>query len=67
MCRQVVPERLHLLVSRTLKWHVRNLVEPYEVDTAIEPFQQLHELLCMGHTVVDAAEYDIFKRQASLV
>ena len=64
---QEVTELLHLLIIHPMQWDVWNLVETDEVDTAVEPLQELDDRLGMLHTVVHTLEDDILERETTLV
>ena len=58
---EIVAKVFHLLVVGTMKGHVGDGVEAYEIDPALQTIDKAHYLASMHHRVVDTAEDDILE------
>ena len=61
MLREVVTERLHLLIAGSFQIHTRYLVKTNQVDPALQSFEQLDDSPCMLLGIIHTAEDDVFE------
>lgn len=64
---QYVAECLHLCDVGSLQIDIRDGMETYKVDFAVESRQQFQQCVCMTGIIVQILEDNIFEREVTLV
>ena len=67
MLCEIIAQHLHFLLVRCLQRYIRNLVEPYQIDSAIQALQQIDDSTSVSHGVIQSVKDNVLKRQSTLM
>ena len=67
MLCEIVAQHLHFLLVGGFQRRIRYLVEPYQINSAIQALQQIDDSTSVSHGVIQSVKDNVLKRQSTLM